>query len=90
MVKINQEFVVIDNSTRSDITAATMTQIIFDTERKTNLRDMIQTRNGSLSNYLAMLGAFPEDHLSKTLQAEKETVVSERLCPVYFWAILIL
>lgn len=70
MIRANENVIVIDNKTKNDITAATLTQIIFESEKKAaqyaplpTLRDIIQHRNGSISAYLAKLGAFPmEDY----------------------------
>lgn len=69
MIRTNEEVVVIDNKTKSDITAATLTQIIFEAEKKASqyaplftLREIIQNSNGSISSYLSKLGAFPEDY----------------------------
>ena len=66
MIRSNEEVMVIDNKTKRDITAATLTQIIFEAEKKASeyaplntLREIIQYGNGSISNYLAKLGAFP-------------------------------
>jgi polyhydroxyalkanoate synthesis repressor PhaR len=72
MIRTNEEVVVIDNKSKSDITAATLTQIIFEAEKKASqyaplftLREIIQNGNGSISSYLAQLGAFPEDYMIK-------------------------
>ena len=69
MIRSNEEVIVIDNKTKNDITAATLTQIIFEAEKKASqfaplftLREIIQYGNGSISNYLAKLGAFPKDY----------------------------
>lgn len=66
MIRANEEVMVIDNKTKRDITAATLTQIIFEAEKKASeyaplstLREIIQHGNGSISGYLAKLGAFP-------------------------------
>lgn len=66
MIRNNEEVMVIDNKTKRDITAATLTQIIFEAEKKASeyaplntLREIIQHGNGSISSYLAKLGAFP-------------------------------
>lgn len=70
MIRTNEEVMVIDNKSKNDITAATLTQIIFESEKKAaqyaplfTLRDIIQHGNGSISNYLAKLGAFPQDYM---------------------------
>lgn len=69
MIRANEEVMVIDNKTKNDITAATLTQIIFEAEKKASqyaplftLREIIQNGNGSISSYLAKLGAFPQDY----------------------------
>ena len=70
MIRVNEDVMVIDNKTKNDITAATLTQIIFESEKKASqyaplftLREIIQTGNGSISGYLAKLGAFPKEQL---------------------------
>ncbi len=75
MIRTNEDVMVIDNKTKNDITAATLTQIIFEAEKKASqyaplftLREIIQNANGSISSYLAKLGAFPKDY-QKTEQA---------------------
>ncbi len=78
MIRASEEVMVIDNKTKNDITAATLTQIIFEAEKKASqyaplftLREIIQNGNGSISNYLAKLGAFPQDYAEKqAAQAE--------------------
>ena len=69
MIRTNEDVVVIDNKSKNDITAATLTQIIFESEKKASiyaplftLREIIQNGNGSISSYLAKLGAFPQDY----------------------------
>ncbi len=77
MIRTNEDVMVIDNKTKNDITAATLTQIIFEAEKKASayaplftLREIIQNANGSISSYLAKLGAFPKDY------AKPEAVVA--------------
>jgi len=69
MIRSSEEVMVVDNKTKRDITAATLTQIIFEAEKKSGsyaplytLREIIQTQDGSISGYLAKLGAFPASH----------------------------
>lgn len=86
MIRNTEEVMVIDNKTKRDITAATLTQIIFEAEKKAGsyaplrtLRDIIQNQDGSMSAYLAKLGAF--DASEKTKPAEQppvEQVVAEQ------------
>lgn len=75
MIRANEEVMVIDNKTKNDITAATLTQIIFESEKKASqyaplftLREIIQHANGSISSYLAKLGAFPKEYIVKSAQ----------------------
>lgn len=77
MIRTNEEVMVIDNKSKNDITAATLTQIIFEAEKKASqyaplftLREIIQNGNGSISNYLAKLGAFPQDYMVKQAQIQ--------------------
>lgn len=77
MIRASEEVMVIDNKSKNDITAATLTQIIFEAEKKASqyaplftLREIIQNGNGSISNYLAKLGAFPQDYMVKQAQAQ--------------------
>lgn len=83
MIRANEDVMVIDNKTKNDITAATLTQIIFEAEKKASqyaplftLREIIQNGNGSISSYLAKLGAFPKDYAEKqAAPAGTETAV---------------
>lgn len=65
MVRTKKRIVILDNQTRSDITALTLTQIIFEAEKKVNehaplsiLSEIIRNGNGSMSSYLAKLDVF--------------------------------
>ena len=60
MIKAQEKVTVVDNKTKRDITASTLTQIIFEAEKKAALfaplqvlREIIQNDNGSISSYLA-------------------------------------
>lgn len=73
MIRTSEEVMVIDNKTKNDITSATLTQIIFEAEKKASqyaplftLREIIQNGNGSISSYLAKLGAFPKDYAKES------------------------
>ncbi|MCC6277834.1 MAG: regulator for granula-associated protein [Oligoflexia bacterium] len=59
MIRNNEDVVVVDNKTKKDITSSTLTQIIFEAEKKAKnyisietLREIIQTGTGSISSYL--------------------------------------
>lgn len=65
MIRLSEEVTVVDNKTKRDITASTLSQIIFEAEKKAGdyaplsvLREIIQHENGSMSGYLAKLGVF--------------------------------
>lgn len=58
MIRRGDDIVVIDNKTQLDITSSTLTQIIFETEKRTNrvlpiatLRDIIKVSGGSISDF---------------------------------------
>lgn len=75
MIRADEDVMVIDNKTKNDITSATLTQIIFESEKKASqyaplftLREIIQHANGSISSYLAKLGAFPKEYIVKSAQ----------------------
>lgn len=86
MIRANEDVMVIDNKSKNDITAATLTQIIFESEKKVaqyaplfTLREIIQYGNGSISNYLAKLGAFPADYAEKQAQLAREAAAEASL-----------
>lgn len=86
MIRTSEEVMVIDNKSKNDITAATLTQIIFESEKKVaqyaplfTLREIIQTGNGSISNYLAKLGAFPADYAEKQAAQNREAILDAAL-----------
>jgi polyhydroxyalkanoate synthesis repressor PhaR len=68
MIRQSEEVTVVDNKTKRDITASTLSQIIFEAEKKAAdyaplsvLRSIIQNGNGSMSSYLAKLGVFTQE-----------------------------
>ena len=84
MIRATEEVMVVDNKTKRDITAATLTQIIFEAEKKSGsyaplytLREVIQNQDGSISAYLAKLGAFPASH--KTKISDEPAIVENNL-----------
>lgn len=69
MVRTNYEFTVIDNKTKADITALTLTQIIFENERRAGagmpvpfLKEIIKSK-GNLTEFLLKFGVFEADQL---------------------------
>lgn len=86
MIRANEEVMVVDNKSKNDITAATLTQIIFESEKKVaqyaplfTLREIIQTGSGSISNYLAKLGAFPADYAEKQAAQNRDAALEASL-----------
>ncbi|MBI4041826.1 MAG: polyhydroxyalkanoate synthesis regulator DNA-binding domain-containing protein [Deltaproteobacteria bacterium] len=58
MIQQGEDLRVMDNQTNEDITCATLTQIIFETEKKSNhllplhlLQDIIKSSGGSISSF---------------------------------------
>jgi polyhydroxyalkanoate synthesis repressor PhaR len=71
MVRANEQFIVIENKTKNDITAITLTQVIFENEKKaaefmpvTTLSDIIKT-TGNISKYLLKFGLFTQEQMLK-------------------------
>ena len=59
MIKAGEDLRVIDNKTKNDITAATLTQLLYETERKAKiqpsvdlLKEIIRNGDGSFSGYI--------------------------------------
>ena len=65
MIKSGEDLRVIDNKTKNDITAATLTQLLYESERKAKtqpsvelLKEIIRHGDGSFSGYIqAKVGA---------------------------------
>ncbi len=77
MIKAQEKVTVVDNKTKRDITASTLTQIIFEAEKKAALfaplkvlREIIQNDNGSISSYLAKLDVFTRENPPKASEHE--------------------
>ena len=67
MIRTNEDVMVIDNKTKNDITAATLTQIIFEAEKKAStyaplftLREIIQNAKRFDLELPREIGRFPE------------------------------
>ena len=85
MIRAGEDVMVIDNKTKNNITSATLTQIIFESEKKASqyaplftLREIIQNGNGSISAYLAKLGAFPKDYMTKQPQPAPAAIFADK------------
>lgn len=67
MIKGGEDLRVIDNKTKNDITAATLTQLLYESERKSKtqpsvdlLKEVIRHGDGSFSGYIQTKIASPE------------------------------
>ena len=59
MIRGGDDLVVIDNKTKNDITYSTLTQLLFENEKRNNngapvglLKEIIRTGDGSISGYI--------------------------------------
>lgn len=86
MIRKGEDIVVIDNRTEKDITSNTLTQIIFETEKKSKsllplhiLRDIIKGSEGSISSFFqktVKTGAREFAHVKDKIQKRFEAVTS--------------
>jgi polyhydroxyalkanoate synthesis repressor PhaR len=75
MIQQGEEVTVVDNRNQKDITAATLTQIIFEKQKKcdspvpiSTLRHIIQQGDGSFSSFLARGGDGNQLEVIRTLE----------------------
>ena len=85
MIRNQEEVQIIDNETKSDITTATLTQIIFGAEKKSPftaplnvLKSIIRKGDGSFSNYLAEMGLFKGKMGDKVMIEDSRKMGSRR------------
>ena len=86
MIKGGEDLRVIDNKTKNDITAATLTQLLYESERKLKtqpsvelLKEIIRHGDGSFSGYIqskvnSEIASFEQDHLK-----DQDAVASSRI-----------
>ncbi len=88
MIKGGEDLRVIDNKTKNDITAATLTQLLYESERKAKtqpsvdlLKEIIRHGDGSFSGFIqAKLGieiAGFEQDVTTTAQASVAPTISQ-------------
>ncbi len=87
MIKGGEDLRVIDNKTKNDITAATLTQLLYESERKAKtqpsvelLKEIIRHGDGSFSGYIQAkvsteLARFDQDTTANTAAASAATRV---------------
>ena len=86
MIRKGEDIVVIDNRTEKDITSNTLTQLIFETEKKSKsllpihiLRDIIKGSEGSISSFFqktVKTGAREFVHMKDQIQKGLEVVTN--------------
>ncbi len=86
MIKGGEDLRVIDNKTKNDITAATLTQLLYESERKSKtqpsvelLKEIIRHGDGSFSGYIqtkinSEIPTFEQDHLK-----DQDSVANSRI-----------
>ena len=80
MIKGGEDLKVIDNKTKNDITAATLTQLLYESERKSKtqppvelLKEIIRYGDGSFSGFIqAKVSTEIKNFDQETLQSEAE------------------
>ena len=86
MIRNQEEVMVIDNKSKNNITSATLTQIIFESEKKASqyapletLRKIIQNENGSMSSFLAGMNLFPRSQMSQPTSLNGRSAINGKL-----------
>lgn len=88
MIRGGDDLVVIDNKSKNDITHSTLTQLLFENEKKSKkpapvslLKEIVRTGDGSLSGYImSKMGAAEDaDEVTSTPTYSTESVESSTL-----------
>ncbi|MBY0371547.1 polyhydroxyalkanoate synthesis regulator DNA-binding domain-containing protein [bacterium] len=84
MIQQGEEVAVVDNRNQKDITAMTLTQIIFEKQKKsetpvpiTTLRHIIQHGDGSFSSFLAKGAETAQGEIIRTLETQVKDLGSK-------------
>ncbi len=84
MIQQGEEVAVVDNRNQKDITALTLTQIIFEKQKKsetpvpiTTLRHIIQNGDGSFSSFLAKGSENAQGDIIRTLEGQLKDLSSK-------------
>ncbi len=84
MIQQGEEVAVVDNRNQKDITAMTLTQIIFEKQKKsetpvpiTTLRHIIQHGDGSFSSFLAKGADSAQGEIIRTLEGQLKDLSSK-------------
>jgi polyhydroxyalkanoate synthesis repressor PhaR len=89
MIKGGEDLRVIDNKTKNDITAATLTQLLYESEKKAKtqpsvelLKEIIRHGDGSFSGFIAAkisseLAAFDKDTGETDMVANRAAVMNQ-------------
>lgn len=86
MIRRGEELCVIDNKTKADITAVTLTQLLYESERKSKihppvslLREIIQYGDGSFSSYIQAHSESISSRHRSDLSIDSSTAVDSRI-----------
>ncbi len=89
MIKGGEDLRVIDNKTKNDITAVTLTQLLYESERKSKsqpsvalLKEIIRHGDGSFSGYIqtkvhSEIAAFDQDAAKEEVSNSDQTLLSQ-------------
>ncbi len=83
MIKAGEEVTIIDNETKEDLTSVTLTQIMYEEEKKESrmplgmLRDMIQTGGSTIQEFFDRSVRTPVVEMRDNAQTKVETSVEE-------------
>ncbi len=86
MIRQNEDIIVIDNKTKENVTALTLTQIVFKSKSYAPvevLRDVIQNGDSSITDYFIKLGVIShrakEGHKKEVKQEVTEPSIEEKV-----------
>lgn len=83
MIKVGEEVTIIDNETKEDLTSVTLTQIIYEEEKRESrmplamLRNLIQTGGSTLSEFLDRSVKAPVAEMRDSVEKSVEKSVEE-------------
>ena len=86
MIKAGEDIRVIDNKTKNDITAATLTQLLFETERKAKtqpsvelLKEIIRNGDGSVYGFIQTRLGVDATRFEKPMAAQPAPAIAPAL-----------
>src|SRR6185369_12196620 len=80
MIKAGEDLRVIDNKTKNDITAATLTQLLYESERKTKTQPSVDLLKAIIRNGDGSFSGFIQDKMKNELTTiETESTIATTL-----------